>query len=98
MSAQSMSAVVSLRTFRSTSWRSHESGSKAETVSKPNGGKAQRLPSNGNAWRKLQYVSGNSGLIKRTFTIPLLLCHELANTPAKNLCVIVSDAPPFTDF
>ena len=36
-------------------------GNIAETVSSPSGGNAACLPSNFNAWRKLQYVSGNSG-------------------------------------
>src|SRR5437763_810769 len=97
MSAQSMSALVRLRTFKSTSRRSHESGNNAETVSKPNGGKAQRLPSKGNAWRKLQYVSGNSGLINKTFTIPLLRYAKYKPLRRKNLSVIVSDAPAFTE-
>src|SRR5262249_6165958 len=67
MSAHSMSELESLRTFKSIRRRSHDSGSNAETVSRPSGGKAQRFPSNGNACRKLQYVSGNSGLIIKTF-------------------------------
>src|SRR5574341_378360 len=72
MSAHSMSEVLSRSTLRSTNRSSPEGGSQAETVSNPSGGKAQRLPSNGSAWRKLQYVSGNSGLTSRTFIDSLL--------------------------
>src|SRR2546429_9047369 len=74
MSAHSISDDCNLRTLRSTSRRSQQGGSNAETVMSPNGGNAQRFPSNGSAWRKLQYVSGNSGLINKTFiTSPSLL-------------------------
>src|SRR6267142_4604066 len=65
ISAHSMSDVFNLPTFKSTRRRSHDFGSKAETVNNPSGGKAHRLPSNGSAWRKLQYVSGNSGFTNR---------------------------------
>src|SRR5437870_4744438 len=67
MSAHSMSEDFNDRTFRSTNRRSHDFGSNADTVNKPSGGKAQRFPSNGSAWRKLQYVSGNSGFTNRIF-------------------------------
>src|SRR2546425_11863555 len=74
MSAHSISDDCNLRTLRSTSRRSQEGGSSAETVRSPNGGNAHRFPSNGSAWRKLQYVSGNSGLTNKTFmTSPSLL-------------------------
>src|SRR5688572_28966939 len=69
MSAHSMSDISSDSTFRSTSLRSQLAGSNAETVNRPSGGKAHRLPSKGSAYRKLQYVSGNSGLISKTFII-----------------------------
>src|SRR5215510_13854757 len=67
-----MSEAVSERTFMSTSRRSQCSGSIAETVSRPSGGKADRLPSKVKAWRKLQYVSGNSGYTRSTFIFSLL--------------------------
>src|SRR5438552_3123460 len=67
ISAHSISEDFNRCTFRSTSLRSHDSGSSAETVSSPRGGNAQRFPSNGSACRKLQYVSGNSGLTNKTF-------------------------------
>src|SRR4030095_4669374 len=67
MSAQSISDVFNCSTLRSTSRRSQDCGSNEETVNNPSGGNAQRLPSNGSACRKLQYVSGNSGLTRRTF-------------------------------
>ena len=54
MSAHSISDVFNCSTLRSTNRRSQESGSNAETVNNPSGGNAQRLPSNGNACRKLQ--------------------------------------------
>jgi hypothetical protein len=54
ISAHAMSASVSGWMFRSTSRRSHASGSRAEMVKRPSGGKAERLPSNERAWRKLQ--------------------------------------------
>src|SRR5207237_5158697 len=38
-----------------------------ETVRSTGCGKAERCTSNGSACRKLQYVSGNSGLINKTF-------------------------------
>ena len=68
MSAHSISDGFSFSIFRSINLRSHESGSKADTVNKPSGGNAHRLPSNGRACLKLQYVSGNSGLTNKTFT------------------------------
>src|SRR6185503_667484 len=67
MSAHSMSDGRSFSILRSTRRRSQDAGNKADTVNRPKGGKAHRLPSNGSAWRKLQYVSGNSGLTSRTF-------------------------------
>src|SRR5436305_13532204 len=67
MSAHSISEAFNFWTFKSTSLRSHDCGSKADTVSSPSGGNAQRFPSNGSACRKLQYVSGNSGLTNKTF-------------------------------
>src|SRR5882762_9663618 len=67
ISAHSISDDRSLRTFKSTRRRSQARGNRAETVKSPSGGNAHRLPSKGSAWRKLQYVSGNSGLINRTF-------------------------------
>src|SRR4030095_8624995 len=67
ISAHSISDERNLRTFRSISRLSHDFGSNEETVNSPSGGRADRLPSNGKAWRKLQYVSGNSGLSNRTF-------------------------------
>src|SRR6266567_7577551 len=67
MSAHSMSEDFNACTFKSISFRSHDSGSSADTVNSPNGGNAQRFPSKGNACRKLQYVSGNSGLTNKTF-------------------------------
>src|SRR5712692_3814218 len=72
MSAHSISEDLSRRTLRSTRRRSQASGSNADTVNKPSGGNAHRLPSKGSAWRKLQYVSGNSGLTSKTFiTTPI---------------------------
>jgi hypothetical protein len=53
-SAHSISAALSGWTFIPTSRRSHASGSIAEMVKRPSGGKAERLPSNESAWRKLQ--------------------------------------------
>jgi hypothetical protein len=53
-SAHSMSESLSRLTFKSTSRRSHAGGSIAETVRRPSGGKADRLPSNVSACRKLQ--------------------------------------------
>src|SRR5437016_10715802 len=83
MSAHSISDACKLRTLRSTSRRSQEGGSNAETVSSPSGGNAHRFPSNGSAWRKLQYVSGNSGLTNKTFmTSPSLLLTK-TNPPGK---------------
>src|SRR5205823_11398003 len=76
ISAHSISEDFNFCTLRSTSLRSHDCGSKAETVSSPNGGNAQRFPSNGNACRKLQYVSGNSGLISKTFISLCLLSFQ----------------------
>src|SRR5687768_16046798 len=73
MSAHSISDVRSFSILRSTNRRSHDAGNKAETVNRPKGGKAHRLPSKGSAWRKLQYVSGNSGLTSRTFIVFLQL-------------------------
>src|SRR5437879_11781344 len=47
----------------------------------PKGGNAHRFPSNGSAWRKLQYVSGNSGLTNKTFmTSPSLLLTDNQST------------------
>src|SRR5262249_317274 len=62
-----MSAFLSLRTFRSMRRRSQERGSIDDTVNRPRGGNADRLPSNQSACRKLQYASGNSGYTSRTF-------------------------------
>src|SRR5207249_7518089 len=73
MSAHSMSACFNFSMLRSTNRRSHDSGSSAETVNNPSGGNAQRFPSKGNACRKLQYVSGNSGLTSNTLTTFLLI-------------------------
>src|SRR5580765_1320075 len=84
MSAHSMSDSFSDSMFRSTSRLSQDGGNNADTVSRPSGGNAQRLPSNGNACRKLQYVSGNSGLINKTFTIPLPFGCELERVRRKN--------------
>src|ERR1043165_10122369 len=67
--AHSRSDVFSCCTLRSTNRLSHVDGSRAETVKSPSGGNAQRFPSKGNAWRKLQYVSGNSGLTRRIFIL-----------------------------
>src|ERR1043165_3051692 len=66
-SAHSMCESFRRRTFRSTSRRFHARGKSAETVRRPSGGKAERRPSKGSAWRKLQYVSGYSGLMSRIF-------------------------------
>src|SRR5688572_32447545 len=85
MSAHSMSAVFSDSTFKSISRRSQSGGSNAETVNNPNGGNAHRLPSNGNACRKLQYVSGNSGLINRIFINTLLAFTLLVHVPRQRL-------------
>src|SRR5207253_5810364 len=81
MSAHSMSEDFNDRTFRSTNRRSHDFGSNADTVNKPSGGKAQRFPSNGSAWRKLQYVSGNSGFTNRTFIASSLSSTSLQDRP-----------------
>src|SRR5205807_6090879 len=77
MSAHSMSDDFRRQTFKSISRRSHARGSKAETVSRPSGGKAERLPSQGSACRKLQYVSRYAGLISRIFIthyLPFIVC------------------------
>jgi hypothetical protein len=71
MSGHRKSAGVSLRTFMSINRRSQAGGSSAETVISPSGGMTARLPSNLTAWRKLQYVSGNSGYTSKTRIIPL---------------------------
>src|ERR1041385_5576721 len=68
ISAHSISDCFSRCTLRSTRRFSHDGGNNADTVNRPSGGNAQRLPSKGSAWRKLQYVSGNSGLTNKTFT------------------------------
>src|SRR2546430_16883063 len=65
-SAHSMSEDFNGRTFKSTKRLCQDLGSNAETVKSPSGGNAHRFLSKGSAWRKLQYVSGNSGFIKRT--------------------------------
>jgi len=83
MSAHWMSEVFNFRTFKSTKRRSHDRGSKDETVIKPSGGKAHLFPSNGKAWRKLQYVSGNSGFTNRTFIMSSYIvgaCRPIAAT------------------
>src|SRR5215213_1148075 len=67
MSAHSICESFSRSTFKSISRRSQCRGNRLETVSKPNGGNTQRFPSNGSACRKLQYVSGNSGLTSKIF-------------------------------
>src|SRR5262249_8351593 len=65
MSAHSIWESFNRSMFKSTSRRSQERGSRPETVNSPSGGNTQRLPSNGSAYRKLQYVSGNSGLTNK---------------------------------
>src|SRR6185503_12199405 len=67
MSAHSIWESFSRSMFMSTSLRSQERGNRPETVSRPSGGNTERLPSNGSAYRKLQYVSGNSGLTSKIF-------------------------------
>src|ERR1044072_4675323 len=67
MSAHSIWESFSGSTFRSIRRRSQARGNKLETVNKPRGGNKHLLPSNGSACRKLQYVSGNSGLTNKIF-------------------------------
>src|ERR1041385_4488243 len=76
MSAHSIWESFSGSTFRSIRRRSQARGNKLETVNKPRGGNAHRLPSNGSACRKLQYVSGNSGLINKTLITTRSLRHS----------------------
>src|ERR1041384_8236064 len=67
MSAHSIWESFSRSMFMSTNRRSQERGNNPETVSSPSGGNTERLPSNGSAYRKLQQVSGNSGLTSKIF-------------------------------
>src|SRR6185369_9104463 len=67
ISAHSIWESFSRSIFKSTNRRSQDCGNNPETVSNPSGGNTERLPSNGSAYRKLQYVSGNSGLTSNIF-------------------------------
>src|SRR5215208_7272453 len=74
MSAHSICESFSGSTFRSIMRRSQSRGSRLETVIKPNGGNTHCFPSNGSACRKLQYVSGNSGLTSKIFIASFPKC------------------------
>src|SRR5579883_1145557 len=66
-SAHSKSASLTGRMLMSTRRCSQSLGNSEATVSSPSGGKTERLPSNGKACLKLQYVSGHSGYTRRAF-------------------------------
>src|SRR5678809_1227847 len=66
MSAHSICESFSRSIFKSTRRRSQSRGNRLETVNRLRGGNTLRLPSKGSAYRKLQYVSGNSGLTNKT--------------------------------
>src|SRR5687768_5489154 len=85
ISAQSICESFNGSISRSTSRRSQSRGNKPDTVISPSGGKSERFPSNGNACRKLQYVSGNSGLTSNTFIARIII--DSIQLGTSNSCV-----------
>src|SRR2546423_2649516 len=83
ISAHSICESFRRSMLRSTRRRSQERGNRPETVNRLRGGKTQRFPSKGSAWRKLQYVSGNSGLTSKTLIA--FSSHSWAHTDINDL-------------